>query len=85
MINFSEDHHEYGSSKTQKELGKLIDEFLKNPYEENVSYGGLHPQEIEQIIAFLMYQEKNKIIALTVGLEEDGYHLSLRVDKKIKQ
>jgi len=84
MINFSEDYHEYGTSKTQQELGEIIDKFLQNPYEENISYGGLHPQEIQDIIAFLMYQEGNKIIALTIGLESDGYHLSLRVDKKVK-
>ena len=81
MINFSEDYHEYGSG----ELSKMIDEFLKNPYEEGVTYGALSAQEIEQIIALLMYQEQNKIVAFTVGLEEDGYHLSLRIDKKVKQ
>ena len=80
MINFNENYHEYGSG----ELEKAIDEFLKNPYKEGETYGGLGAQEIEQIIALLMYQEQNKVVAFTVGLEEDGYHLSLRIDKKVK-
>ena len=82
MININEDYL-FGSGG-KSELQQIIDEFIKNPYEEGVTYENLSPREIEQIIVLLLYQEENRSVSFTVGVEEDGYHLYLRVDKKEK-
>tara|TARA_Y100001938_G_C7848035_1_gene309417 strand:+ start:261 stop:509 length:249 start_codon:yes stop_codon:yes gene_type:complete len=82
MININEDYL-YGSGG-KSELEQIIDEFIKNPYKEGVTYENLSAREIEQIIALLLYQEGNREVTLTAGVEKDGYHLYLRVDKKEK-
>jgi hypothetical protein len=76
------------SSFTSEDLKEILTDILSNKHKlhgSGVKCGGLSPAQIQDIIAYLIYQEENSSIQFTVSVEEDNYHLSLSIDKKEKK
>lgn len=75
------------SSFTSGDLKEILAKILANKgkFNKGTTFGGLHPDQIQDIIAFLMFQESNRSVQFTVSLEDDGYHLTLTIDKKQKK
>ena len=71
---------------TRSDLDQILDDILSNKgkFDEGVRVGGLHPTGIQDIIAFLMFEEDNSSIELIIKKEPDDYHLSLNINNKKK-
>jgi hypothetical protein len=74
------------SSFTRSDLDEILDGILSNKgkFNEGAKVGGLHPTEIQDIVAFLMFEEGNSSVRLTVEKEADNYHLALIIENKQK-
>jgi len=86
MISFAEGWSSKSSIK--EDLKQMIADILINKdklYKVGSSHGGLHPTQVQDIIAYLMFQEENSSVQFTVSNEVDGYHLTLTIDKKQKK
>tara|TARA_Y100000590_G_scaffold143436_2_gene164788 strand:+ start:52941 stop:53225 length:285 start_codon:yes stop_codon:yes gene_type:complete len=75
------------SSFTSDDLKEILSKILANKgkFNKGTTFGGLHPDQIQDVIAFLMFQEGNHSVQFTVSLEDDDYHLMLTIDKKQKK
>jgi len=86
VIAFNKDWNP--ESFTRQDLKEILSDILANKdkaYQIGSSHGGLHPTQIQDIIAFLMFQEENSSVQFTVSTEADDYHLTLTIDKKQKK
>jgi hypothetical protein len=66
------------------DIQETILRVAKDPYSENVTHSGLHPESINKIINELFWKTENSCnrVILEVEKEKDDHHVSVRVVKK---
>tara|TARA_R100000008_G_C3525857_1_gene136532 strand:- start:67 stop:315 length:249 start_codon:yes stop_codon:yes gene_type:complete len=82
MISLNKEFEEENILSGYKKLLEAI--FDADPYKVGNSYSGLNAEHITEIIKHILYAEKCNKVDFSVSLDDDGYHLTVTIDKKEK-
>ena len=66
------------------EIMKAFKELSNDPYHENITHGGKHTSDLQDVVDKLLWRDNYKKFTIEVQKESDDYHISFKVISREK-